>query len=58
MICLNYCRMRDNWLKDTNVNLNMVFKRCGFDDVVQLFRKIKESNNSAFITASTVTELL
>lgn len=46
-----------NLLIDTNVILNMVFKRCGFDDAVQLFRKIKESNNNAFITASTVTDL-
>lgn len=46
-----------NLLIDTNVILNMVFKRSGFDDAVQLFRKIKESNNNAFITASTVTDL-
>ena len=44
-------------LIDTNVILNMVFKRCGFDDAVILFRKIKESNNNAFVTASTVTDL-
>ncbi len=46
-----------NLLIDTNVILNMVFKRCGFDDAVQLFRKIKESNNNAYITATTVTDL-
>ena len=46
-----------NLLIDTNVILNMVFKRCGFDDAVILFRKIKESNNNAFVTASTVTDL-
>lgn len=46
-----------NLLIDMNVILNMVFKRSGFDDAVQLFRKIKESNNNAFITASTVTDL-
>lgn len=45
-----------NLLIDTNVILNMVFKRNGFDDAVQLFRKIKESNNNVFITASTVTD--
>lgn len=46
-----------NLLIDTNVILNMVFKRFEFDDAVQLFRKIKESNNNAFITASTVADL-
>ena len=45
-----------NLLIDTNVILSMVFKRSGFDDAVQLFRKIKRNNN-AFITASTVTDL-
>ena len=51
------CRSGMNLLIDTNVILNMVFKRCGFDDAVILFRKIKESNNNAFVTASTVTDL-
>ena len=46
-----------NLLIDTNVILNMVFKRNGFEDAVKLFRKIKETNNNAFITASTVTDL-
>lgn len=46
-----------NLLIDTNVILNMVFKRNGFEDAVQLFKKIKGTNNNAFITASSVTDL-
>lgn len=44
-------------LIDTNVILNMVFKRTGCENTVQLFQAVKEKNNNAFITASTVTDL-
>lgn len=44
-------------LIDTNVILNMVFKRTGHEDASQLFKKIREKDNDAFISASTVTDL-
>lgn len=46
-----------NILIDTNVILNMVFKRTGYEEAVQMFRKIRECGSGAFITASTVTDL-
>lgn len=46
-----------NILIDTNVILNMVFKRTGYEEAVRLFRKIRECDIGAFITASTVTDL-
>lgn len=46
-----------NLLIDTNVILNMVFKRTGYEEAVQLFRKMQECRSDAFITASTVTDL-
>lgn len=55
--------MRKGWqngmdlLIDTNVILNMVFKRTGCENAVQLFQTVEEKNNNAFITASTVTDL-
>ncbi len=44
-------------LIDTNVILDMVFKRNGYDIVMELFRKIKNSKAVAYITASSVTDL-
>jgi predicted nucleic acid-binding protein len=44
-------------LIDTNVILDMIFKRAGFEDVVKLLRKIKENKHESFITASSVTDL-
>lgn len=44
-------------LIDTNVILNMVFKRAGCEDAVLLFQTVEENNNNAFITASAVTDL-
>ena len=44
-------------LIDTNVILNMVFKRAGCEDAVLLFQTVKKNNNNAFITASAVTDL-
>ena len=44
-------------LIDTNVILDMVFQRKGCDDSTKLFRKIRESGDSAYITASSVTDL-
>ena len=44
-------------LVDTNVILNMVFKRTGYEEAVQMFREIRGRDISAFITASTVTDL-
>ncbi len=44
-------------LIDTNVILDMVFKRSGCDMSIELFRHIKEVGASAFITASSVTDI-
>lgn len=44
-------------LIDTNVILDMVFERKGFDTVINLFQKIVDSKSIAFITASSVTDL-
>lgn len=46
-----------NLLIDTNVILNMVFKRAGYEDAVGLFKKMQNSHSFAFITASAVTDL-
>jgi len=42
-------------LIDTNVLLDIVLKRNGYDISVELFRKIREQEISACITASSVT---
>ncbi len=44
-------------LIDTNVILDMVFLRNGCDNSMKLFRKIRENGDSAYITASSVTDL-
>ena len=44
-------------LIDTNVLLDMVLKRNGYDISVELFRKIREQEVLACITASSVTDL-
>lgn len=44
-------------LIDTNVILDMVFQRGGYDNAMKLFRKIRENKYSACITASSVTDL-
>ena len=44
-------------LIDTNVLLDMVLKRNGYDISVKLFRKIREQEVLACITASSVTDL-
>ncbi|MCI8281998.1 MAG: PIN domain-containing protein [Lachnospiraceae bacterium] len=44
-------------LIDTNVILDMVFKRSGCDISMELFRQVKEAGASAYITASSVTDL-
>jgi len=44
-------------LIDTNVILDMVFKRSGCDISINLFRKVKETGASAYITASSVTDI-
>lgn len=44
-------------LIDTNVILDMVFRRKGCDDSMKLFRKIKDYGYVAYITASSVTDL-
>lgn len=44
-------------LIDTNVLLDMVLKRNGYDISVRLFRKIREQKVLACITASSVTDL-
>ena len=44
-------------LIDTNVLLDMVLKRNGYDISVELFRKIREKEIPACITASSVTDL-
>ena len=44
-------------LIDTNVLLDMVLKRNGYDISVELFRKIREQEVHACITASSVTDL-
>lgn len=44
-------------LIDTNVILDMVFQRDGCDNSMKLFRKIRENDDSAYITASSVTDL-
>ena len=44
-------------LIDTNVLLDMVLKRKGYDVSVKLFRKIREQGVLACITASSVTDL-
>lgn len=44
-------------LIDTNVILDMVFQRKGCDDSMRLFRKINDSGNAAYISASSVTDL-
>ncbi len=44
-------------LIDTNVLLDMILGRNGYDISMQLFRKIREKRVSAYITASSVTDL-
>lgn len=44
-------------LIDTNVILDMVLKRSGCDISMELFRKVKENGASAYITASSVTDI-
>lgn len=44
-------------LIDTNVILDMVLKRSGCDISMNLFRKVKETGASAYITASSVTDI-
>ena len=44
-------------LIDTNVLLDMVLKRNGYDISMKLFRKIREQKVLACITASSVTDL-
>ncbi len=44
-------------LIDTNVLLDMILARNGYDISMQLFRKIREKRASAYITASSVTDL-
>lgn len=46
-----------NLLIDTNVILDMVLKRSGYDVSMELFRKAKEAEARAYITASSVTDL-
>ena len=44
-------------LIDTNVILDIVFQRNGCDNSMKLFRKIRNNGDSAYITASSVTDL-
>lgn len=44
-------------LIDTNVILDMVFQRNGCDNSMKFFRKIRDNGDSAYITASSVTDL-
>lgn len=44
-------------LIDTNVILDMIFQRDGYDDSMKLFRKIRGNGHNACITASAVTVL-
>ena len=44
-------------LIDTNVILDMVLKRSGCDISMELFRKVKETGASAYITSSSVTDI-
>ncbi|MBD5522104.1 MAG: PIN domain-containing protein [Lachnospiraceae bacterium] len=44
-------------LIDTNVILDMVFKRQDYNVAIELFRKIRSSGVDACITASSVTDL-
>ncbi|MDE7339531.1 MAG: PIN domain-containing protein [Lachnospiraceae bacterium] len=44
-------------LIDTNVILDIVFKRSGCNISMELFRKVKEIGASAYITASSVTDI-
>lgn len=44
-------------LIDTNVILDIVLKRSGCDISMELFRKVKETGASAYITASSVTDI-
>ena len=44
-------------LIDTNVILDMVLNRSGCNISMELFRKVKEIGASAYITASSVTDI-
>ena len=44
-------------LIDTNVILDMVLKRSSCDISMELFRRVKETGASAYITASSVTDI-
>jgi len=44
-------------LIDTNMILDMVLKRSGCDITMELFRKVNETGASAYITASSVTDI-
>lgn len=44
-------------LIDTNVILDMFFQRNGSDNSMKLFRKIRDNGDSAYISASSVTDL-
>ena len=43
-------------LIDTNVILDMVFRRDDCDDAMGSSRKVKDDGDSAYITASSVTD--
>ena len=44
-------------LIDTNVLLDLIFKRSGYDNSIKLFKKIREKEIISYITASSVTDL-
>lgn len=44
-------------LIDTNVILDMVLKRSGYDISMELFRKVRETGAGAYITAFSVTDI-
>lgn len=44
-------------LIDTNVILDMVFQRNGCDKAMELFQKVKNNRDTAYITASSVTDI-
>ena len=44
-------------LIETNVILDMVLKRSGYDISMELFRKVRETGAGAYITASSVTDI-
>ena len=51
----NFCKFF--WAATTNIILDLIFKRDGYDVAVDLFKVISKHRHTGYITASSVTDL-